>query len=222
MNQFAVIGLSTFGMALARALARDGREVLAVDVSEQMIDAAKDFTNHAYVADATDKEALKQLGVKDVDIAVVSVGPDIAPSVLVTMYLKELGTKLVVARASSEDHGKLLNLVGADRVVFPERDSAIRTAKAIQAPPIGEYMPLVEGFSILEIPAPKPFWGSTLNKLSLRRRYGVSVMVIRKAGPVGAVVFPKADDVIEEGDNLLLFGEDPHLRRIQELVGNQE
>lgn len=218
MNQFAVIGLSTFGMALARALARDGREVLAIDSDEQKVDAAKDFTHHAYVADATDKEALGQLGLKDVDVAVVSVGPDIASSVLVTMYLKEVGTKLIVARASSSDHGKILQMVGADRVVFPEKDSAIRTAKAIQAPPIGEYMPLVEGFSILELSAPKPFWGATLQQLRLRPRYGVSVMVIKRAKPHGAVVFPTAEDTIEEGDNLLLFGEDENLRKIQELA----
>jgi trk system potassium uptake protein TrkA len=221
VNQFAVIGLSTFGIALARELARDGKEVLAIDVDEQKIDLAKDFTDHAFAADATDKEALRQLGIKDVDVAVVSVGPNIAPSVMVTMYLKEMGTKLIVAKALSEDHGKLLSLVGADRVVFPQKDSAVRTAKAIQAPPIGAYMPLVEGFSILEIPSPKSFWGATLNQLSLRRRYGVSVMVIRRAEPHGAVVFPRAEDTIEEGDNLLLFGEDGNLRKIQELVGRE-
>jgi trk system potassium uptake protein TrkA len=221
VNQFAVIGLSTFGIALANELARDGKDVLAIDSDEQKVDMAKDFTNHAYVADATDKEALKQLGLKDVDVAVVSVGPDIAPSVMVTMYLKEMGTRLIVAKALSNDHGKLLSLVGADRVVFPQKDSAVRTAKAIQAPPIGAYMPLVEGFSILELPAPGQFWGSTLSELRLRKRYGVSVMVIRRAAPHGAVVFPRAEDTIEEGDNLLLFGEDQNLRRIQELAGDE-
>ncbi|OYV03134.1 potassium uptake system protein, partial [candidate division bacterium WOR-3 4484_18] len=126
MKRFCVIGLGKFGISVAKALSRKGAEVLAIDTDEERVNEASNFATQAIILDATDKEALQRIGIQDIDAAIVAVGKDMASSILITSLLKELGVKYVVAKALSPLHGKVLEKVGADRVVFPERDMGMR------------------------------------------------------------------------------------------------
>jgi len=129
MKRFCVIGLGKFGISVAKALSRKGAEVLAIDTDEERVNEASNFATQAIILDATDKEALQRIGIQDIDAAIVAVGKDMASSILITSLLKELGVKYVVAKALSPLHGKVLEKVGADRVVFPERDMGMRVAR---------------------------------------------------------------------------------------------
>lgn len=212
MRQIAVIGLGRFGESVGRALRELGQEVLGIDTDETRTQALADVLTHVVQADATQEGVLAELGVGRFDAAVVAMGADIEASTLVTLTLKELGAKHVVARASSVTHGKVLAKVGADRVVFPESDMGQRVAYGLLHPNVVDYFRLVPDYSVIEMTAPRSFHGLTLSQLDLRRRFGANIILIRRQNDVNAS--PGGDDTIEPGDLLVVSGTTAGLEKL--------
>jgi trk system potassium uptake protein TrkA len=201
---FGVIGLGTFGYHIARTLAQGGAEVIACDVDEERVKEVSEYVSLAYVLDATDAKALKESGIANVDTAVVSVGENIEASILIVVQLKELGVKEVVARAVNPLHGKVLEKLGVDRVVYPEKEIAIKVAHSLLVDEFIEEIPIGEKHSLFEIKAFDFMLGKTLKELDIRRRFGVSVLAIKRGENL--IVNPMGDDKILPGDILVVLG----------------
>ncbi len=214
-RSFAVLGLGRFGREMALQLSRGGGEVLAVDNNERDVDEIADGVTRAVCADVRDRDALQELGVADCDVVILSVGSDLAVSVLTVMNLKALGVKHLICKAYDEVHREVLVKLGADRVVIPEKESAVRTAARLLSPRIRDYIQLTENFSIEEISVPANWVGKTLGGLSIRNRYGVNVIAIRRGEKV--LASPGADDRIEEGDMMLVLGEEKELSGVRNI-----
>lgn len=217
MRSFAIIGMSNFGAFLTRFLAQRGFQIMAIDSDEAKIEKIKPYVQKAVIADATDKETLANLGLSDVDVVVVSLGERIDASILVTLYLKEMGVKEIIVKVLSEDHGKILEKIGATGVIFPERDMAYRIAQSLGNPNVLEYIPLSPGYSIIEIAPPPKFVGKTLKELDLRNKYGIQIIVIKEVIHDKVVLIPKANHVVKDSDILVALGRDEDLRKIQSL-----
>lgn len=216
MKQFAVIGIGRFGKALAERLYELGHEVLAIDVDEEEIQKISDKVTHAVTADATDENVLRSMGVRNFDVGIVAIGSDIQSSIIVTLMLKEIGVKYIVAKAQNELHAKVLLKIGADRVVFPERDMGVRVAHNLIATNILEYIELSPEYSIIEF-AVFPSWvGGNLRDLNLRVKYGINVVAIRNENDDEFVnVSPKADEILKEGDILVVIGSNEDLKKLE-------
>ncbi|MBN1466270.1 TrkA family potassium uptake protein [candidate division KSB1 bacterium] len=217
MKSFAIIGLSSFGHFLAKALASSGHQIIVIDRDEDRVERVKSFVDKAIVADATDKETLASIGLGDVDGVIVSLGDQMDASVLVTLYLRELKVRNIVAKALTEDHGKILNIIGANRVVFPERDQAYRLAKILESQYVLDSIDLSDKISIIEIAPPREFIGRTLGELDLRRRYGVLVLIIKEVIPEEIVFVPNPDHLIKDTSILMILGENDKLAKIKKM-----
>jgi len=226
MRQFAVIGLGRFGESVARTLSDQGAEVLAIDIKEDRVQEAGDYVTQAVQLDATDEKALRSVGIKDVDVTIVSIGQNIESSILVVMLLKEIGVKEIIAKAITGMHGKILRQVGVSQVVFPERDMGSRLAKSLASPECLEHFELLPNYSIVELLAPKQFVGKSLRGLDLRKKLDVSIIAIKKKVPTiddkGETdikeemnVLPHAEDEIDEGDILVLIGSDKSIQEMK-------
>jgi trk system potassium uptake protein TrkA len=201
---FGVIGLGRFGYHVARTLAQGGAEVIACDVDEEKVRQVSEYVSLAYVLDATDAKALKESGIANVDTAVVSIGENIEASILIVVQLKELGVKEIVAKAVNPLHGKVLEKLGVDRVVYPEKEMAIRVAHSLLVGEFIEEIPIGEKHSLFEL---KPFdfmLGKTLRELDVRKRFGVSVLAIKRGENL--IVNPMGDEKILPGDILVVLG----------------
>lgn len=214
MRSFAIIGLSTFGFYLSKYLAERGFEVMTIDSNESRIDKVKEFVTKAVILDATDKNALDSLGITDFDVVIVSLGDRIDASILVTLYLKELGVKEIIAKASTEDHGKILDRIGATTVVFPERDVAFRLSRSLENINVLDAIPLSPGVSILEFGPPNSFLGKTLREVDLRNRYGIQIIVIKELIPENLVIVPRPDHKIKDSDILVGIGKDKDFEKL--------
>ncbi|RIK80554.1 potassium transporter TrkA, partial [candidate division KSB1 bacterium] len=179
MRSFAVIGLSSFGYHLCKNLSELGAPVMAIDVDAEKIDDIKPFVQKAVVADAKDKDTLKSLGMEDIDVVVVTVGEPIEVSILITLYLREIGVKEIIAKVITEDHAKILDKLGVSSVVFPERDMAKRIAYTLRRSILLDYVSLGEGYSIVEMGAPSDWLGKPLAALDVRRQYNIQIIVIK-------------------------------------------
>jgi trk system potassium uptake protein TrkA len=221
-RSFAVIGLGRFGSAMAHTLMELGQDVIGVDSDEDRVRQLAEVVSQAAQIDATDLRALKELGIQDVDVAVISIGENIEASLLVVMQVMELGVREVIAKAVTPLHGRILQKLGVKRVVYPERDMAIRVAHSLVVPNSLDYIELSRDFSIVEVPAPKEFVGQSLKQLELRPRYGVTLIAVkRRAGDdEGEVtnIAPMADEVIEAGDVLSLLGSNERLAQLSALL----
>jgi trk system potassium uptake protein TrkA len=220
MPQYAIIGLSTFGERIGKRLSESGCQVLVIDNDRDKIQEVKNWATEAVVADAIDKGVLAAMGLKDVDGAVVSLGDKTDLSILVTLFLKELGVRKIIVKGNTPDHGKVLKLVGADEVIFPQEEMAARIANRLSAPRVIDQIELAEGFSIVEMLAPKSWVGKTLIRLRVRERHNVEVILIKKDVP-GAdtprVSIPDPSEEIGERDRLLLVGEDSAIAAMKKL-----
>jgi trk system potassium uptake protein TrkA len=201
---FGVIGLGRFGYHVARTLAQGGAEVIACDVDEEKVREISEYVSLAYVLDATDAKALKESGIANVDTAVVSIGENIEASILIVVQLKELGVKEVVAKAITPLHGKVLEKLGVDRVVYPEKEMAIRVAHSLLVGEFIEEIPIGEKHSLFELKAFDFMLGKTLRELDIRRRFGVSVLAIKRGENL--IVNPMGDEKILPGDILVVLG----------------
>lgn len=215
MAQIAVIGLGRFGFHVASALFDAGHEVLAVDVDPEVVQRIRDHATRAVVLDARDAERLAALGVADFDAAVVSLGELIDVSSLVTLHLKELGVERLITKAGSEDHGKLLRLIGVDEVIFPEREAAERLAHRLSSNDLLQHLPLGEGVSIDEIAPHEWMIGKTLAELGLPRRFNLQVLAARDALSGQLRANPGAGFRVKESDSLLVVGDDASLLKLR-------
>lgn len=215
MKQFVVIGLGRFGSSVARTLYKLGYDVLGIDINEEIVQSLADSITHAVQADATDENTLKSLGVRNFDVGIVSIGDDIQSSILVTLILKEMGIKYVIAKAQNDLHGKVLYKIGADRVVFPERDMGVRVAHNLVASNILDYIELSPDFSIVELEAFPEWYDKTLGELKMRKNYGLNVMAIKRGEDV--IVSPGADDFIKKGDILVVVGQNKDIEKLEKL-----
>jgi trk system potassium uptake protein TrkA len=208
-----VIGLGRFGSALARELERLGHEVLAVDRDERRVnDLAPDVT-HALQLDASDEDALRAAGAAEFPTAIVAISSDAEPSIFATMVLKRLGVRTVIAKAGTVLHGEILSRVGADRVVFPERETGLRLAHSFNVPYVIDYLDVAPDFGIEKIRPPRGFVGMTLGQLDLKGRLGLTAIAIRRAREV--IVNPAREERIAEGDELILIGRDEKLDQLR-------
>jgi len=222
MRQFAVIGLGRFGLSVAKTLSEQGCQVLAIDKEEQLVQHASEFVTEAVQADSTDEQALKAVGIKNVDVVVVGIGTNLEASILTTLTLKEMGVQEIVARAVTEEHGKVLEKVGATKVVFLERDMGTRVANSLISPSIIEHIYLSPEFSIMETMAPQAFMGQSIRDLDIRAKHGLTIIGVRnKSRPDNKTcefnIAPRADYVITQGDVLILLGSNENLNKFKEI-----
>lgn len=206
MGRFGVIGLGNFGFHVAKTLYEEGHEILAVDADRDQVQRVKDFTTVAMVGDAASKEFLSTHGFADVAAAVVSTGERSHIATLITLYLKELKVPRIYVKAISEDHGRILEKIGATDIIFPEKDMAIRTARQIATPNIIEHIPLGDDYSITEASPPRKFIGKSIIELDLRNRYRVTVLGIRDVLTDEFIPLPPPQRLIRDSDILVLAG----------------
>ncbi len=215
MARFAVIGLGRFGSALAMGLADAGADVIAVDRNRELVERMRDHVAVAVSLDSTDADALKSQGIHEVDVAIVGIGENFEASILTTVNLKEIGVPRVVCRATTEIRARILAGVGADDVVNPENEAAIRWKNRLVAPSILDRLELAEGASLVQMTSPKAFHNKTLSELAIHRKYKVSIVGIKRpitdtAGHQKELVIsvPMGDTQILDGDTIIVMGAD--------------
>lgn len=214
-KQFAVIGLGRFGSSVASTLFKAGYEVLAIDADEERVQKFSEGVTHVVQADTTDENSLKALGIRNFDVVVVAIGEDIQANVLTTVLLKELGIPYIVAKARNELHGKMLHKIGADRVVYPERDMGIRVAHNLVSTNVLDYIELSPNLSLVEVNAPKSLVGHSLAEANLRARFGVNVVAMKRGDEL--IVPPLPSEKIREEDILIIVGGNAGVHRLEEL-----
>ena len=215
MGQFAVIGLGNFGYYLGSYLYEKGHEVIALDINKSQVQKSKDVVSQAVVVDATDREALESLGISQVDAAVVCIGTRMQASILATLHLKEMGIKSILAKATSEEHGRILKKVGASEIFFPEKDLAIGVASRLDNPNMLDYLPFIEGYSIVELAPPKEFVGKSLKDLDLINRFSIQVLAIKEIVPERFTQIPTGAFLVKDSDALIVLGPDEVLKKLQ-------
>ncbi|RAP76321.1 potassium channel family protein [Paenibacillus montanisoli] len=215
-QQFVVVGLGRFGSSLAKELIALGYEVLGIDKNDEVVQEMSQVLTHVVVADCTDEEALRSLGIRNFDCGVVAIGDDIQASIMSAILLKDSGMKKVVAKALSELHGRVLEKVGVDQVVYPERDMGIRVANQLVSPNLLDYIELSKDYTIAEMAVPKRLNGKSLQDIDLRVRFGCSVVAINK--PQGVIIAPSASDVLTEKDVIVVIGTNGQIEEFEKEV----
>ena len=211
-KEFVVLGLGRFGKSVATTLAEGGCEVLVVDVDENIINEIADQVTYAIKADATDADTLKTLGISNFDGAIIGMGENLEASVMATILVKELGIPYVLTKAHSELHARILKKVGADMVVFPEKETGIRIANNLMSDNFFDAIELSSTFSLMDIEALDIWIGKSLRDLKLRTTLKINVIGIRKKENLN--INPAADDAIEKGDVLVIIGNNETLNKL--------
>ena len=206
MQNFIVIGLGRFGTAVARELYSVGKDVLAMDVKSENVQNIADYVTHAVTGDGRDPAVLQAIGIQDYDCAVVTVGDDVGSSALITMRLKEAGVPKIICKAQSHVHQRLLEKLGANRVVFPEHEMGIKTAQGLARSNILNFIELSPEFAIVEVDLPNGWAKRTIRDLDIRAKYKVNVIAIRRGSEIS--VAPGADWIMAERDKLIVLGRD--------------
>lgn len=212
-KQFAVLGVGRFGQATARKLSQMGHDVLAVDRNEEAVDTVADEVTHAVIADITDEDAMGDLGLSNFDAVIVTLGHDLQASVLAVVLAKEAGAKYVIAKAMDDLQVKILEKIGADRIVMPERDMGVRLAQRLAAKNVTDFMELSDDYVFTELKLPEKWAGKNLRQLDVRARYGANVVAVRSAeGKLN--VSPAADDPLQSGDFLIMLAPKTMLEKL--------
>ena len=212
-KQYAVIGMGRFGTSVAMTLVNAGQEVLVVDSDEERIQKVAEHFTHAVVVDTTDEASFAALGIRNFDMVVVAIGHDVQASVLTTLLLKEMGVRHIVAKAANALHGKMLEKVGADQVVFPERDMGQRIAHNLMSTNIIDYFELAPDLGIIEVDVRGNLVGKSLKESNLRERYGITVIAVRRNGKIS--LSPSPVDKLVESDRLILVGDNIGIQRFE-------
>jgi len=223
MRQFAVIGLGRFGASVAKALFEKGYQVLAIDVSEHIIQDISDEVTQAVCLDATDEKALRAVGIDNVDVAIVGAGTNLEASILITLNLKEIGIKEIVCKAVSEDHKKVLQKIGATKVIQPEKEMGTRVANSLISSSVIEHIELSNESSIVELIPPKEFIGKSLREMDVRAKFGVNVIAVKRHIPSVSKkedeeivnISPQAEDIIKKGDILVVLGSNEYIDKLK-------
>lgn len=217
MKSFLVIGLGRFGAAVAQELSALGQEVLALDIDAENVQHIADQVTQAIQGDAQDEAVLRSVGARNFDCCVVAVGADMEASILITVMLKEMDAKYIVAKAMTPIHARVLERVGADRVVLPEIDMGQRLAQRLARTNVVDYIGVSDEFSIVEIHPPKSWVGNSLGKLGVRAKHQINVLAIRHGEGGQVDVNPKPDKVIGPDDLLIVIGTNEQVNSVVEL-----
>lgn len=212
-REFAVIGLGRFGGSICEELCMEGMKVLAIDKNEQKINEYKNIASHAVIADTTDENVLREIGINNIDHVIVAIGDNIQASILTTVILADLGIKKITVKAQNDYHEKILNKIGAHQVVHPERDMGRRLAHSLLSSNILEYLELSEDYSMIEVIAGKRMTGKSLIELNIRAKFGCNVVAIKRGKQMN--VSPSADDILLADDVLVVIGADEDLSRFE-------
>jgi trk system potassium uptake protein TrkA len=211
-KDFVIFGLGKFGRSIAESLTNNGCDVLAIDKNDDVIQDIADIVTHAVQADVTDVDALNALGIRNFDVAIVAISQDMQSSIMATILTKELGVPYVIAKAQNDIHKKVLEKVGADRVIFPEREMGIRLANSLVSDTFLDFIELSPDYSIVEIFVLDEWTGRSLKSLNMRATYGLNVMAIRKGEDVN--ISPGPDTVLDSNDVLVVIGDNKDLMKI--------
>jgi trk system potassium uptake protein TrkA len=210
----AVIGLGRFGFHVARNAFLEGHRVLALSNDPESVQEIKDFCDRAVVVDATDRERLEALGLSDFDVVVVSLGERVDASAIIVLHLREMKARRIIAKAGSSEHGRLLELIGAHEVVYPEREMAQRLARRLRDRNLVDFVPLGTNHGIEEIELPADWARRTLAELRLRNVYGIQVLARVEPLTGNVVVNPEPDIPLAVGDRLVVLGNNSDLRKL--------
>ncbi|WP_397537367.1 potassium channel family protein [Rummeliibacillus pycnus] len=217
-KEFVVIGLGRFGGSIVNELVNQGAEVMAIDKHPERVDEFAAIATQSVVADTTDESVLKSLGIRNFEHVIVAIGDDIQSSILTTLMLKEIGVQKITVKAQNDYHEKVLRKIGADHVVHPERDMGIRIANNMMSNNVLDYLELSDEHSIMEIKANDLLEGHTIIGLDIRARYGVNIVAIKREKEI--IVSPQADELILEGDILIVIGADADISRFEKKMLN--
>ncbi|WP_096199175.1 potassium channel family protein [Bacillus sp. FJAT-45350] len=212
-KQFAVVGLGRFGGSVCKELSKQGMDVLAIDTDETKVNEYKNIVTHAVVADSTDENTLKSLGIRNFEHVIVAIGDNIQASILTTLILEELGVNHITVKAQNDYHEKVLIKIGADKVIHPERDMGVRIAHNIVSKNVLDYLELSDEYSIVELIAGNIMHGKTLIELDVRAKYGCNIMAIKRGEDIN--VSPMAHESIIRGDILIVIGADKDINRLE-------
>lgn len=212
VKQYAVIGLGRFGLSIATKLFEAGQEVLGVDVNEERVEESHPYVTHAIIADTTDENAVKSIGLRNFDAVIVAIGNDIQASIMTVLILKELGVPKIIAKALNKLHGQVLKKMGADWVVFPERDMGIRVAHQLLSPNVLNFIELSKEYSVEEIKIPEKMVEKSLRELDLRAKFNLSVIAIRRNHQIN--ISPSPEEMINRDDVLVVIGKNQDLERL--------
>ena len=212
-NQIIVIGLGRFGMAVAKALAKYDCDVLAVDKSSSLVDEVAPYVTHAATVNAIEKESLIELGINNFDTAIISIGDDLESSIMIALVLKELEVPYIIAKSRDEMHTRLLTMIGVDKVIQPERDMATRVVEGLMHKNLVERMEFSKDYSIVELKPHEAWKGKKLSELALRAKYSINIICVKKDS-TGETLFPKADYVIGDNDNLMVIAPNKELDKM--------
>ncbi|HEY4532851.1 MAG TPA: TrkA family potassium uptake protein [Fusobacterium sp.] len=217
MKQYLVIGLGRFGTSVAKTLYESEQEVMAVDVSEDLVqDIINDYkVENAMVLDGTDLTSLQEIGAQNFDTAFVCMR-NLEASILTTLNLRELGISKIIAKAGSREHGKVLEKIGASKIVYPEEYMGRRIAQLVMEPNMIEHLRFSSDFLLAEIKAPNLFWNKTLIELNVRNKYNANIVGIRKANDI-FYPNPAAETLIEKGDILVVITDSKTARTLESL-----
>ena len=204
MKSYIVIGLGRFGAEMAVKLFDCGEEVLAIDTNETTVDKIADRVTRAVAADARDVDVLQRLGAGNFDMGIVAVGSDLAASALITMHLKTLGVPYIMCKAHDDTYREILERLGADRVIIPEREMADKLSLGLTSTGVMEYIELSDEFGIVEMEPPEAWYGKSIRQLDLRNRYGLNVIAMRKGENLGIV--PDIDAPIDSEYTMVMLG----------------
>ncbi|MBN1643545.1 MAG: TrkA family potassium uptake protein [Dehalococcoidales bacterium] len=215
-KQIIVIGLGRFGRSIAKTLHGIGHDVLAIDTDEKIVQGMASEITHSIQADGTNENLLRELGIGNFDIAIVAIGSSIENSVLSTILLKKLGVPQVITRADNNLHGSILEKIGADRVVYPEQEMGERVAHVVTLMDVSYYMPLVHGYGVARLEAPPYLIGGKLSELGFgpKGKWEVAVLLIQREKEI--IVTPSQQEIIKDGDNLIVAGNNDRLERLLE------
>lgn len=213
-QRYCVIGLGNFGFHVVNTLYSEGLEVVAIDTDKEKIQRVQDCCSYAILGDAANKEFLSAQGVGEMNAVVVSTGERSHLATLIALYLKELKVPRILVKAISEDHGRILERVGATEVIFPEKDMAIKVARNLANPNILEQIPLAEDYSISETGPPAHFIGKSLIELDLRKKFQVTVIAVKDVITDQFTVAPTANYVIKDSDMLVLIGKTADIGKV--------
>jgi len=215
-KQVAVIGLGRFGSHLAIALSEARYEVLAIDRNAELVETIAPNVTRAYKADSTNESSLRKLGIDNFDVAIVAVGTSIQDSVLTTILLKKLGVPYIVARADNELHGEILKSIGAHKIIFPERDTALRTGPVMTMKGVNDYIPLGDGSGIIKVKAPSFFVGKTLADVGLGTKEKSNAVVLMIQRGKEGLINPAQEEVISHIDVLIIAGNNTYIDKLLE------
>ncbi|GGI41428.1 potassium channel family protein [Mammaliicoccus stepanovicii] len=218
-KEFVVIGLGRFGGSIVRELNALDMDVMAIDADEARVNEFSDIATHAVIADTTDEAVMKSLGIRNFDHVIVAIGENIQASTLTTLILKELGVKKVTAKAQNDYHAKILNKIGADTVVHPERDMGRRIAHNVASASVLDYLELSDEYSIVEIKAGERLAGSSILELDVRANFGINIIAVKRGKDI--IVAPDPNENIEYNDILIVIGHDNDLNRFEKKLVNE-